>query len=97
LTNDTILTNFEFFRMDDDEQCSQISNASPPQIKRELVCPNAPQRPIAITPKSNISNAKEYTRFPSTCVWKRLGLKQMIEETNAEQRKLLKRKHVEQS
>ena len=62
---------------------------SPPKIRRELVCPSAPQRPIALTTRieSNEDKSMYKASFPTTCVWRRLGLKQKLQEAEAEQRK----------
>lgn len=64
---------------------------SPPMIRRELVCPQPPKRPVAFTPKIGDTGKAS---FPTTCTWKRLGLKQIRQDIEAELRqKMQKTKH----
>jgi hypothetical protein len=70
---------------------------SPPKIKRELICPCAPQRPIAISVPSKKPYGSNYNAsFPTTCVWRRLGLKRMMEE-EIEERKMQKKTTADQT
>ena len=75
-----------------DNGSSQDRSAdSPPKMKRELMCPDAPQRPLAMSvPPKNLLGPTYNASFPTTCVWKRLGLKRMI-EGEIEERKMQKK------
>ena len=80
----------EIFLIDSDHMndtiAPSLATSSPPACKREPSCPNAPQRPTSFAPRltSETDPTKTYTNFPTTCVWKRLGLKQLREEAEVE-------------
>tara|TARA_A100001011_G_scaffold394478_1_gene486999 strand:- start:371 stop:637 length:267 start_codon:yes stop_codon:yes gene_type:complete len=65
-----------------------FATASPPKISRELICPNAPHRPVAFSPiLITDKDEKVYkAKFPTTCTWKRLGLKKIKQDVEAEHR-----------
>jgi hypothetical protein len=70
-----------------------LDGASPPKIKRNVVCPAAPLRSDIFITKSTDGNdgmSAYKASFPTTCVWKRLGLRTMMQEAQEQERKRMR-------
>jgi len=79
-----------FFQM---EPQDSSAGASPPKIKRDVLCPAAPLRSDIFVIKGTDGNdgmPRYKASFPTTCVWKRLGLRTMLQEAQDKERKRMR-------